>query len=349
MNRIIQSPLNQQGMFAANPYAIGRQGTAGEKEQKNGSIFAGSLSFLHDPIMEKKKQAKEEAMKLIHDVFQDDMKEFEGMKDREARIAQLQSRNQDNRGKLSDIENMREALMEEYGISEDDQEHQDLELIRKAKEAENPFSEVELSDEEQKRYDELAAKGFTLYQQRSLSLDEDVAAINKNTADNKLQIAIEMDEIENTLMQRLKNHKMTDAKNQADTILEAARKEAVGALFDEAKEHVDEVTREEKEKQEEKLKEEKKEEVEETEQELKKVEREVHLSQSKEEARTRAAQRASQAKADISGEGIDNMQGVVNKTNEAAINGTEQEIKELLEKMKLLSEDLKGAAVDGTV
>lgn len=350
MNKIIQSPVNRQGMFVENSYAIDRRGNANTDGKKQGStIFAGSLTLNYDPIMEKRKKAQEEAMKLIKDVFKDDLKEFDGLKEREQHIEQLKQANKDNKGKLADIEGMRESLREEYGITDDSQEEQDLELIRKAQEAENPSSFVKLTEEEQERYQELKQKGYTPYQQKSLSFDADAAEINKKMKDNERDIALEMDAIDDTLMNRLKTHKMFDARNSADVILEAARKETIGALVNEAKEHIDETAEEEKKKQEERIEQEKKEKAEETERELKKIEQEIALSENEEKAKARAAQRAGQAKADVSVEGIEDMQGVVNKTNDAAVNGMEQEIKELLERMKLLQEDLKGAAVDGTV
>lgn len=350
MNKIIQSPINRQGMFVENSYSVKRQGNVNPDGKKQGStIFAGSLTLNYDPIMERRKKAQEEAMKLIKDVFKDDLKEFDGLKEREQHIEQLKQANKDNKGKLADIEGMRESLREEYGITDDSREEQDLELIRKAQEAEKPFSQINLTDEEKERYKELKEKGFTSYQQRSLSFDADEAEISKKMEENELDIAVEMDAIDDTLMNRLKTHKMFDARNSADVILEAARKETIGALVNEAKEHIDETAEEEKKKQEERAEEEKKEKAEETERELKKIEQEIVLSENEEKAKTRAVQRVGQAKADVSVEGIEDMQGVVNKTNDAAVNDMEQEIKELLERMKLLQEDLKGSAVDGTV
>ena len=57
--------------------------------------------------------------------------------------------------------------------------------------------------------------------------------------------------VEDIMVERLKSHGMVDAREEADDIMEAAGKEILGMLVDEAKEKVDEKQEEEKEKAEE--------------------------------------------------------------------------------------------------
>ena len=209
------------------------------------------------------------------------------------------------------------------GITEESQEEKDLELLRKA--SKEPFN---LSKEESARLKEMGPK--TEYQERMLEYDETQGYYKSLLSDNKEKILQADGEIKGIKSARLKSRGMIDAKKEADDILKASSKEIIGMLMDESKDHVDKEIEEEKEKAQEAK--EKKEEEEAKTGTWHKIGRAVQ-----QECRENSA-----AKKETSQ--LENIQQGSSEQNKF-----EMEVKKLLEKQKLLEEDLKGVGVDKQV
>lgn len=126
--------------------------------------------------------------------------------------------------------------------------------------------------------------------------------------------------IRGTKLERLKHNPMGEAKEQADAILEAAGEEIIGMVMEDAKEKVDEEN-EEREKQAAEIKEEREEQEKFIEKQQERKEEEIPEDMPTEEM--------------IS---LERVQSDV-----------KQEVQNILDKMKLLAEDIKGAAVDETL
>ena len=127
--------------------------------------------------------------------------------------------------------------------------------------------------------------------------------------------------IRGTRLERLKKDPMLKAQDQAEEILQAARDEIIGMGWEEIQDHVDEDA-EEREKKAEEVKEEKEKKEEFIEkQKEKKEEEELWIEELEPEEMT----------------------ALVNRDSDV-----QKELQEILKKMKLLEEDLKGAAVDET-
>ena len=124
-----------------------------------------------------------------------------------------------------------------------------------------------------------------------------------------------------TELERLKTHPMVDAGKQADAIMDEASKEIVGMLVDEAKDHIDEEAEKEKEKAE--TEKEKKEEL---------------------QARIDAAKEKKKEDEELTKDILEGVAKASSTTNE--VSATQQEIKDMMNKMKLIEDDIKGAAVD---
>lgn len=355
MSKMTSIQANQQGMITVNPNQAARQqeGTA-KGNKKTATVFAGDLNMGNDSILAKKKKAQRDAMKIISDAFQSDLKIDKEQQERLQHIDELKQKNADAREQLKYIDDMQSELMEEYGITEDSQEYQDLELLRKAKGSDNPLSLVKLTEKEQARYEELKGQELTEYQQRALALDEYAretkGAIQDQIQKNKQEIGKEESAYHDTKMDLLKKAPMQGAVDQAEEILEAASKEIIGDLRAEAKDHIDKKVEEEKKKQKEKEEEKKEEEKQEALREERELEREILLQQagvkSAEDAQIQAAKAKarSQAVQQIDGEVLDQINKGVDKTADI-----EKEVRDILEKMRLLQEDIKGAAVDDKV
>lgn len=139
--------------------------------------------------------------------------------------------------------------------------------------------------------------------------------------------------VRNIKQEILKQHGMDDAKRAADEMLEAAGKEIIGMLMDEAKDKVDKELEEVVDKAEEvkEAKEEKEEALEEAQ-----AEREKMLEDEEEELQKRKKVRVSQK--DING--IDYAE--LMRSQQKIAEGVE----EILEEQKLLAEEIKGIVID---
>lgn len=246
-------------------------------------------------------------------------------------------------GMLTEDEWKRVKELKTRELSEEDKE-----LLQKKELSEDPASGVQLTDEEKERAAQLEAKGdrLTEYQERCLAIHkfQGTYGLRNEKIDAELRGCYAT--IRATKLERLKYHGMVDAQKQADEVLDAAGKEILGMMIEEAKDHVDEELeepREEaKEKAEEKAEEEEK--IEERNEKKEELEAQIdaaHERGEEQEELRREAEERSREDADLLENMID--AGVGNVGN---VSDIQSEIKTMLHKMKLLEEDLKGSTVD---
>ncbi|MDE7248608.1 MAG: hypothetical protein K2N82_01710, partial [Lachnospiraceae bacterium] len=285
------------------------------------SIFAGGLNKAVDPILQKKQQAQKQAMKVIGDTWAGDRKIDDDIDTRKARI----KKNWENIGKakaeLNEISKQRDELRDRYGVEEDSQEEQDLKLLEKEIDAEKPGSEVHLTKEEREQIEEIKRNGLTEYQTRSLEMKKSGESYETEIDEAEKVIKAENAVIASIKLERLKKDPMVGAQRNAEEIIDAARDEILGMLIDEGKDHIDEEMEEKKEAAE--KAEEKKEEQEE------KIEKKNEKEAQEEQFR----------------EQIKDSTELMTKSDEL-MDDVQRKVKKILDEMKLLEEDLKGAAVD---
>lgn len=285
------------------------------------SIFAGGLNKAVDPILQKKQQAQKQAMKIIGDTWAGDRKIDDDIDARRARI----NKNWENIGKAKDelnrISKEREGLREKYQVEEGSQEEQDLKLLEKEIDSERPGSEVHLTKEEREQIEEIKKNGLTEYQTRSLEMKKSGESYETEIDEAEKVIKAENAAIASIRLERLKKDPMVGAQKNAEEIIDAARDEILGMLIDESKDHIDEEMEEKKEAAE--KAEEKKEEQEE------KIEKKNEKEAQEEQFR----------------EQIKDSTELMTKSDEL-LDDVQRKVKKILDEMKLLEEDLKGAAVD---
>ena len=296
-------------------------GAAEEKKERN-SIFAGDLSKKFDPITKKKEEARKQAMKIVGEAWAGDQKIDGGIEESRAKIREYQNQMSEASEGIKEVDEERAALKDTYGITDDSQEEQDLRLLEKKQDG------TPLTEEEAKRLSQIEADGMTEYQQRSLELRESRGRYEADLAKARNGAYAENASITSTKIDRLKRHTMVDAQENAEDIMEAAGKEIVGMLVDEAKDHVDEEMEEKKETAEEK--------AEKEEEEEEKIEKAKESKEEKEEFSE-----------DVS-EQIGDMSKAMTEMDNT-MDDVQREIKKMMDEMKLLEEDLKGAAVDTTM
>ena len=209
-----------------------------------------------------------------------------------------------------------------YEIEPDSQEQQDLELLKKEQASQQRWTGIQLTEEEETKLAEIKDKGITEYQKVQLEVNEEALIHQKTVFFTGRDIEKENAVIRGIRLERLKKAPMLQAQKQAQQVMEAARDEAIGMIVEESKEHIDQ----EQEKREEEAEaiEEKKEEQEEILEERKDREDEME-----------------ELMKDMP---LEELSDLKNAQTEM-----QQEIQNLVSKMNLVAEDIKGAKVDTNV
>lgn len=288
-----------------------------QKERKN--IFSGNLKTntitTKNMIQQKKEEAQEKAMKVVGDAWNGDKTIEADLQLRRDRVRELNMENKDLREKVKDVGDQQESLKNKYGIVDGSKEQEDLDLLRRVNRGEG-------TEEEAKRAEELKAEGLTEYQEHQLSLDQVAEEYQRLIDKNECEAFQENATIRSIALERLKYAPMVKAEKQADEIKEAASQEIIGMVMEDAKDHVDE-EQEKREEQAEKIKED-----EEAKEEL--------LEKRKEEKEERE-------------ELIENLPMEEMITLNRDKTDIQKEVQDIVDKMKLVAEDLKGAVVDQEV
>lgn len=324
---------------ALNPsYNSVQKDMFGRKQRSADMGPASILTGKSDPIEQKSAVARKKASKIIGDTFSGEKKIDEDVQNRMAMIRHYESMLGEANRRLAEIDEGKEALRQEYKVDPDSQEQKDLEILEQYHRDAGWMSPEDLN-----RAMELAQQGYgngyTEYQQRALELDRGKEPHLDNLKKAQKGIIEENAAIRGISLERLKYHKMVDAVGQSEEILENASEEILGMLVDEAVDHIDEKSEEEIEKAEEK-KEEKKEEQEKLE-EAREHREEMEALADPEKAEREHKRTESESDpiyGDVLTEAILKMDGVKNDV--------QKEVADMVSKMKLVAEDLKGLKVD---
>lgn len=292
-----------------------------KKDSRSGSINASSLNQKFDPIAAKRAEARKKAMKVIGDVFTNEKKIDDDIASRHEKIKELQSQKGEAAKFISKTEEDRTALRDTYGVLEDSEEEKELKLLEKEVDAKIPGSGVLLTLDEKKKIEEIKAGGLTEYQERSLEMKKSEVPYAESINEANIGIETENAVIRAIKIERLKTHAMVDAQKEAENIMDAASEEIVGMLADEAKDHIDEEMEKKEESAEEKAEE--------------KKELEERIEKTKEEKKEQE---------ELTEDIIEGAQEITSAS--ANLSDAKQEIKDMMNKMKLVEEDIKGAAVD---
>lgn len=301
-----------------------KQDADGEKRKDSQNIYMGGVGVQNE-LTEKFANQQKQAMRRILDQLEQDCDIAEDMKEQGDTVMRLDAGIKQQREKLQGVEERKAVLQEQYGVEPDSQEQKDLELMQKAEQhVKNPFDEQYNLSEEEKEY--LANLTPTPYQQEMLLLDKAGKELKGSIADDMRDMTVETASIWATKKALLKVHPMTDAMDEADDIMEAARQELIGGLYDQMKDKLDA----DAEEQQERIDEEKLEALEE------KIRREeMEQEEAKEEANRESMEESVFSSVEVqttySGMTIDDLQS---------------DVKSLIQDQTFLDVDLKGLRVD---
>lgn len=329
--------INENGsIFLSDDPRLQRTEKQEEKgKAKSGNVFAGDLNLVKDPIVQKREEARNKAMKVITDAFSNEKKIDDDIQSRYAKIRDYEKQSKDITEEINAVETEIETLREGYQVDKDSQEYKDLLLLEKREDAAGD-PEITLTEEEKERLKQIDEQGLTEFQKRSMELYEPMGELKKNLTEAKKGIIIESATIRGIKEERLKHHPMVDAVKEKEAIMDAANDEIYGMLVDEVKEHLDKEMEEEKEKAEEKAEEkkEKEEQIEEIKERIEELERLANPEKAEEEKKTSKES-----------SNIDNQTKNVLEM-EAIRKDVKKEVENLVDKMKLVAEDIKGIKVD---
>lgn len=263
--------------------SLATEGTGKNRENRK-TVFAGDLNsqgdILQDRIEQKKKEARKQALKIVGDAFEGDRSIDEDMENR----AQ----------KVKDLVEGRKQLREEIAA-----------VDTRMGDVEKAFEAGEISPAD--------------YETEKANLREEKMTREGELSDNENLAMQETAIIRGTRQERLKHHAMTDAQEQAEDVLDAARDEIVGMIKEAGKDRVDEET-EKREEQAEEIKEEKE-------------EKEKFIEEQKEHRKEQE-------------EILEEMPTEEMISLDRIQSDVKQEVQNILDKMKLIAEDIKGAVVD---
>lgn len=293
------------------------------KKEDRSDFFAGNLNqdLFENKLLEKKKEAREKAMKVVGEAFDADKQIDDELEERRDKMAALEEENQKLQEQINEINDSQNTLLEKYGITKDSQEQKDLELLRKKDKWLMGEGEA-LSKEELDRVSKLESDGLTEYQKRQREWDAEKKHFQKEMDKNNEEIFVENAIIRGTKLERLKSDPMVKVQKEAKEIQDAASKEIINMVMDEAKDTIEEKSKVEQEKAE-KLEE-------------KQEEKEAFIEKQKE-------------KRDETEELLENipMEEMIHMGQ--LKDEIKQEVQKIVSDMKLVAEDIKGAVVDKNI
>lgn len=301
------------------------------KVAQNKSIFMGDYPFrqqgmdVRDKIAQKKQLYHKEAMRIVTTARDAEKRIDDGIEEIRSQVRQMQSANDEASRFLNDIKKSKNEAKEAFGVEDDSQEQKDLELLQKQYTINKHGStKGVLTEEEQERLKNMGE--MTEYQKQAMDLYEqedywkyDVMEKNSDAMTNAGR------SIRKIQTDRLESHGMVDAEKAKEKMMEAASKEAMGMLKQDALEQMDEKTAE----------------IEETAEKREEKEKEL-------EERIEAAKEDKEQAEEIAQNTRENAKELTKQMtkSEEIASDVEDEIKKLAEQQKLLLEDLKGLTVD---
>ena len=310
-----------------------------------GSISANSLRLGESDIEARKKMARKEAMKIVGDAFENEKRMDASHKEMQDSIRRLNEDRSERRTQMKENNEKLAGLRAEYGIEEGGEE--DRELMKAAAKAN---SNDGLSRED---YESLSE-----YQQRALFYMSDNQMHEKAIAEDEAMMAANVQATTDLTLARLKDHSLIDAQKEAEDMMDAANEEAIAMLTQDGMEHIDEKAEEEKEAAEKKAEEEKEAKKEEAKKEEKQAQIDELQARIRENGEAEAAEAVARGRAarqqkenagstDVTDAAVDfDAHAADADGTDSAITG---EVKNILNKLSLLSEDIKGASVDNTL
>ncbi len=314
---------------------------------KNGSMFAGNTN-LPSMIDQKRDSARKQAMKIVSDAFDGERKLDATMQGIRDKVSALKEENYGYTKEIQANEERISELADMYGIDPESEEQKDLELLHKRSMRENKLETEPFTKEDMERLAELDKQGLTEYQERAIEIYKMNDTMQHSINDNNALIEGNNAAIENMKIERLKTDPIGEAMEAAEDIMEAASDEIKSMIVKDSMQHIEEKAEEEKEKAEEKAeqKEEEEEKLEAAKERKEELDELVEKAKENNEQAELESERAKKAGKNIIEKASDMAQLSGHAVASVLQDQVNTEIQNILNKLNLLPEDIKGSKVD---
>ena len=296
-------------------------------ENQGKALFMGdSFYFKKAPKIQDKAAMKKgiywkQAMHGVTSVNQAEKRMDASIADIKENVRLLQKEREEADAALNDMERKMQQAKVDYDVADGSQEEKDLELLKKQFDIAHHRISGTLTKEEQKRLEEMER---TDYHNLSMEFYEQADYWKEKLGDISKQMDASSYVIRRVRSMRLESDAMEEAKRAKEELLEAASKETVGILKDEAVDALDEKAEEIKEAAEAGKEE--------------KAQKDEQIQKAKEKKKDEAKTDAIRDNASKLAEGV--------SLDGKAVRELDMEIKKVLEEEKLLEEELKGMRVN---
>lgn len=228
--------------------SIGGSGTVADAEKQkdekktgevknsgsSSSIFVGDSPVLFaEQIGQKKTDAQKDALKKILEVFENDLEIDQTIKNSEQHKEELAKDIKKYNEELDKIDVARKELKEEYGITDDCEEEENLNLLRKS--LSDPLS---ITEDEMTKLEEMGQ--ITDYQKAALEYDAQEEVWQQLKEDALKEHRAESGNVQGIKLERLKSNPMTKAQEAAAAIMDAAIETIISLIYEDAKEKLEE-------------------------------------------------------------------------------------------------------------
>ena len=315
-------------------------------KNKNSVTVSGEALNENSPLSQRQSLAKKQALKVVSDAFGGEKKLDAQMQEIKDEIKRLQDVINEKSADTRNNDAKLKELQEEYGIDPESHENKALDqLAFRMRSPDNQPTDEELS--KLSEYQQKALYYVTTNQQNSLDI-EDAKAMQMANVQGYADMKSE----------RAKSQDMLKAQDAAEEIMDASNADTIAQLTQDAVDHVDEEQKEREEEAKEaaeKKKEEKKEEA-------KKLEKEAMQQEMIENIKEHAAgvnlgadtksAMARRERAEANSIGVENAQKTIISDGgsfEDTQNAVNSEITNILNKLSLLANDVKGSTVDSQI
>ncbi len=298
-----------------------------------------------DGVLMRREIARKRARKAVQDAWAGDRKIDEDIDKRKDHLAELGDEISRRTGRIMGYEDKMAELKEEYDIDEESQIQKNL-LMKREQSLENP--EIVLTPAEKAQLAEIDE-----YEARVHEMERAIHEIRTEQKTGlQIQVVLEEAEIASIAairMEQVKYDEMLKAQKAAGKIEASAGEDIFGMLIDESKEHIEDTLEEKREEAREKAEKEGKQEER---LEARRVEKEIRENQLEmEQTQKRETEEARIEQAKNAREQEDILTDVEKRSTGTASTSSQTriEVRQMLHKMNLLEEDLKGIEVDDIV
>lgn len=297
----------------------------------NCTIFAGNRNQDANQVEERKQFLNKRAMKVVLDTNKGVAKVDDDLDERRAHMKELQDRVKDANSEINRLDELTQQSKEAHNVADDSPEQKKLEELLKLRRGDS------WTENEWKQIGDLG--DLTEYQREALMNDNLAGEFREQRSEGLAGIKMDSEVIHAVNKARLKDLGMIKAEKMKDSMEQAASKEIIGMLGQEAVEHIDEEMDKVQEAAQEKA--EQKQETEKKQEQAKLKQEEMELELEKKQSVSQEVKQSGEPVQEMDAKTLDEVQ-----KNDISLDKIDAQLKQIIQEEKLLEEELKGMVLD---